>query len=775
MKRKGLVVVLSLLLISTVFPLVNPESDTIKSWDSFNSSFDETWIESVDSDWSLYNDSGTWKYKWSPTSLSNGLAICQDSETIRSQLTHYVNIQNGEFGDIFGYDSSSFYFAVIANVTSDDITIKKWTGSWSTIKTFTDYFTTWSTIYDWTESNDSIVKMYYNGYSGDIKWKIWNVDWQENNPFVEPDDWTIEHQSNSLKITNKSKLGLYTKSSSSVYFGNFIVNGLYYNTTSEGKPVLYPQNISSSYVDMPETVTEVNFNPPIKYVEEGETFEVNLTLTAFTDIAGYEVDIEFNNTLITVNNVTDGGMFGMFLGANISNTNGTITNICATDLGNVTGYGTLATISITAKTTGGICSLNLTDLIITNHDLWYLYCRASNGEIYVNQTVVERDLTKNKYDVSSFTYDLDSNFADDTIYIESYWVENYDLTRVGHWDGYGLVFQDDFLFINIHVTPDISFSNSSNGDRIIGIFDVDNSEDLTNGDIKLDVWADGYQQSNGVDGTWYIYNNLVWEEQTLKTYHSSAVLYTNNSQIYLEDIIEDTYFVISRQFVDGLEAIDSYNVYSNRPSEQSLYCYRPYEQWTFAISLEKTFSSNDVIGTNFYCPSSFSPNWSWSHWNQTTESWLSGFESDVEDPSTFGKIVLNVIEVEEEEEIDVIDLTKTSRFDEWGVGIVWNTWLTDMPRYKIDLTETGVDKVKLPTSFNYTFLLVFNLEKTFSNVKIFEWDGVVFNQLSISKVGTRTYKFTTDEDIILVVPNPSWTDTEGWYNSWILGKGSKMR
>jgi len=764
MKTK-IVITTTILILTSLFPLVSSESSTIKSWDTFDSALDETWTETVDSDWTLYNDSGVWKYKWTPTESTTGISICKNSATIRSQTTLYVNIQEGEFGEIFAYINTSNYYYVCVDLDTEDVSIRYYNGLIVSVEEiWEDVLTSWTTETGWNKTNDSIVKMYYNGYSGDLKWKIWNVDWPENNPETEPDNWTIEYQSNNLKITTAKKLGLYTNSSSSIYFGNFMVNGLYYDLYEE-KPVLYPQKVTSTYVDVPETITEMSFDPLVKYVEEGETFEVNLTLTTFLDVAGYQANIVFNNSLITVNSVTDGGMFNMFLGSNISNENGTIDSICAVEiLGNVSGHGVLATINMTAKDTHGICNLNLTNIILSNSELYHLYCGFNNGLIYVNETITNRDLTKNQYDVSSFMYDQDSSYSNDTIYIESYWAESYDLYRTGFWDGYGLIFEDDFLFLNVYVTPDSDFDNTSSGDRIIVIFDVDDSETLTDDDIKFDVWAEGIQQSNGVNGTWYIYNNSAWEQQNSTTFHSSVVFYLNGSLICYDDTSENTSAIVSRTY------------------EDSVYCYKPYQQWTFAISLSSilpssldTFLSktNGTIGVNLYGPNGLNPDWSWSHWNETNETFLSGYESDVEDLSTFGKIILNTTKAEEEEEqITTLNLVNTSEFSDWGVTVPWDTWFSNIPRYKIDLTKTEANKVTLPASYNYT-ILIFDFESTFSSVIIFEWDGTSFNQLSVTKTGTRTYMFTTDEDTILVVPNPSWTDTEGWYNSF-LGKKGKM-
>ena len=114
--------------------------------------------------------------------------------------------------------------------------------------------------------------------------------------------------------------------------------------------------------------TLVSINPPTENVANEETFTINISIDPDTSIAGAQLDLSFNASLLSAESVTEGDLLNQngastyFSPGTIDNTAGTITGVAGaiiTPGETVSTPGTFATIQMTAKSTSGTSPLNL--------------------------------------------------------------------------------------------------------------------------------------------------------------------------------------------------------------------------------------------------------------------------------------------------------------------------------------------------------------------------------------------------------------------------------
>jgi hypothetical protein len=122
-----------------------------------------------------------------------------------------------------------------------------------------------------------------------------------------------------------------------------------------------------------DPATAVSVEPASKVVGVGETFTVNIVVDPDTDIAGVQVALSFDSSVVTANEVTEGNLLSQgggptyFIAGAIDNGAGTITGVFGTIMGGdgtVSQSGTFATISFTAGTAAGTSALDLSDVIV---------------------------------------------------------------------------------------------------------------------------------------------------------------------------------------------------------------------------------------------------------------------------------------------------------------------------------------------------------------------------------------------------------------------------
>ena len=166
--------------------------------------------------------------------------------------------------------------------------------------------------------------------------------------------------------------GAYDNNSDGIVDSPYNISG---GSNQDLYPLMYPFGAK----------TAVSVIPSSKVVNANESFTINITINPTEPIAGAQADLLFDPSLITVNSVTDGGMFGMWFNANleIDNVNGAVRNISAIDFGSVTTPGVFAIIEFTAGSIDGISPLNLTNVIVGDPYGTAVSIMVNNGNVTV--------------------------------------------------------------------------------------------------------------------------------------------------------------------------------------------------------------------------------------------------------------------------------------------------------------------------------------------------------------------------------------------------------
>ncbi len=138
---------------------------------------------------------------------------------------------------------------------------------------------------------------------------------------------------------------------------------------------------------------EVAVIPSTLVIPPGTTFNLNISIDPRgSAIAGAQLDIAFNQSLIRVNNITEGDLFKQG-GANtffnsgiINNSTGTVINIFNTIIGkkNVTAQENFIIINMTAIGTSGTSAINLSNVRISNPSGNTVVLNVTNGSIRLN-------------------------------------------------------------------------------------------------------------------------------------------------------------------------------------------------------------------------------------------------------------------------------------------------------------------------------------------------------------------------------------------------------
>ena len=144
-----------------------------------------------------------------------------------------------------------------------------------------------------------------------------------------------------------------------------------------------------------DPATAVMVQPISKAVGIGEDFTVDIFVDPDTDIAGAQLRLSFDPSVVTANSVTEGNLLSQggastyFMTGTIDNVAGTITNVAgATAIpgASVSQSGTFATVSFTAGTAVGTSALDLTDVIIGDLQGQAVDIEVADGGITVTET-----------------------------------------------------------------------------------------------------------------------------------------------------------------------------------------------------------------------------------------------------------------------------------------------------------------------------------------------------------------------------------------------------
>ena len=137
---------------------------------------------------------------------------------------------------------------------------------------------------------------------------------------------------------------------------------------------------------------------PTSYpANQGENFNLNVTIDPQgAAIAGAQLNIDFDQTKIKINNITEGNLFKQkgastfFSNGIINNSTGSVINLFGVVIGrtNVSNPGTFIIINATAIGSSGTSRINLSNVKISNSDAWSVPLVVYNGSITINSPPV---------------------------------------------------------------------------------------------------------------------------------------------------------------------------------------------------------------------------------------------------------------------------------------------------------------------------------------------------------------------------------------------------
>ena len=142
---------------------------------------------------------------------------------------------------------------------------------------------------------------------------------------------------------------------------------------------------------------DVKVFPSSYPANQGETFDLNVTIDPQgAAIAGAQLNIDFDQTKIRINNITEGNLFKQngastfFSNGIINNSTGTVINLFGVVIGrtNVSNPGTFIIINATAIGSSGTSGINLSNVKISNSDAQPVPLVVYNGSMTINSPPV---------------------------------------------------------------------------------------------------------------------------------------------------------------------------------------------------------------------------------------------------------------------------------------------------------------------------------------------------------------------------------------------------
>ena len=135
-----------------------------------------------------------------------------------------------------------------------------------------------------------------------------------------------------------------------------------------GLTIAFPSTLSADPI--------LNIQPLSLNVQTGDTFEVEVTISEVEDLVGWQFDIGFDPSVLSVNGITEGNFLSgagpmIFIPGFIDNVGGTLSMSAAALLGpfdGASGSGLLATISFTALA-DGFSLISISNELLVNSSL----------------------------------------------------------------------------------------------------------------------------------------------------------------------------------------------------------------------------------------------------------------------------------------------------------------------------------------------------------------------------------------------------------------------
>jgi hypothetical protein len=160
-------------------------------------------------------------------------------------------------------------------------------------------------------------------------------------------------------------------------------------------------NIINGSVNINWTTADVIVTTPTTRVIQGQTFDLNISIDPRgTAIAGAQLNIGFNNSVIKINNIKEGNLFKkngantFFNSGTINNSLGTAVRIYDMILGPYSVYtpGTFIIINATAVSVSDISGINLSNVIVSDPNGQAIALNVINGSVNINITTLDTPL-----------------------------------------------------------------------------------------------------------------------------------------------------------------------------------------------------------------------------------------------------------------------------------------------------------------------------------------------------------------------------------------------
>jgi len=182
---------------------------------------------------------------------------------------------------------------------------------------------------------------------------------------------SVAHTAGAAALLVSAKPSLTSDALQSLLEDNAVDLGAYGKDNLYGSGRIDVWEAYQSIVPTPETT--VNITPPAQTVRTGLNFIINITVDPAVPIAGVQLNLSFNSSLLQTNSVTEGNLLKQegagtyFNPGAIDNTAGTIAGIAGTITTpeeTVSLPGVFATINMSAKSVEGTSTLDLSNVIV---------------------------------------------------------------------------------------------------------------------------------------------------------------------------------------------------------------------------------------------------------------------------------------------------------------------------------------------------------------------------------------------------------------------------
>ncbi|KKG67693.1 hypothetical protein DU62_14260 [Methanosarcina mazei] len=200
-----------------------------------------------------------------------------------------------------------------------------------------------------------------------------------------------------------------------------------YNVTfsgsGNGEPVLHTWTVSVAEKPIDEqNKSIVSIVPQYQVVEPNKPFDLGIKIEPGTPIAGAQLDLIFNSSMASANNVTEGdllkqnGADTIFSRGTIDNSAGTVKNIYGFILGtsNVSSSGTMATVNLTAGNRTGKAEFSLSNVLISDANSKSVPYTVTNATILIDTAPVMNSICcpKSVNEKSTLTFKVGARDAD---------------------------------------------------------------------------------------------------------------------------------------------------------------------------------------------------------------------------------------------------------------------------------------------------------------------------------------------------------------------------